>query len=446
MVLSNDNNNNHPNIAKPTNVHPGGLETGSRKFGQENSRQTRRALSLINQNIVGAQAYPRVVVNKRGLSEKHGVCEKKQRDPVHRPITRKFAAQLVSSQQLLHKVQETTKKSDPKTNGFGDCIFIDVEEEDNDATSTNNNDLPVPEPMSLEQTEEGPEATINEMEDVVEEPEPILDIDVRDAKNPLAVVDYVEDLYAFYKKMELFSFVSPNYMEQQFDINEKMRAILIDWLIEVHDKFDLMKETLFLTINLIDRFLSQQSVIKKRLQLVGLVALLLACKYEEVSVPIVGDLVLMSDKAYTREEILEMEKLMLKTLQFNLSFPTPFVFMQRFLKASESDKKLEMLSFFFIELALVEYEMLKFPFSLLAAAAVYTAQCTLYGFKQWSRTSEWHSNYSEEQLSECSILMVGFHQKASTGRLTGVHRKYCTSKFGYTAKCQPAVFLLETQP
>ncbi|XP_021811561.1 phosphoserine aminotransferase 2, chloroplastic-like [Prunus avium] len=80
------------------------------------------------------------------------------------------------------------------------------------------------------------------------------------------------------------------------------------------------------------------------------------------------------------------ENLMLNTLQFNMSVPTPYVFMKRFLKAAQSDKKLELLSFFLMELSLVEYEMLKFPPSLLAAAAVYTAQATLYGFKQWSRT------------------------------------------------------------
>lgn len=119
---------------------------------------------------------------------------------------------------------------------------------------------------------------------------------------------------------------------------------------------------------------------------------------------------------------------MLNTLQFNMSVPTPYVFIRRFLKAAQSDKKvggfllnitsvcvyhcmiicclilgpqmkqLESLSFFLIELSLVEYEMLKFPSSLLAAAAVYAAQCTLYGFKQWSRTCEWHSSYTEDQL------------------------------------------------
>ena len=61
-----------------------------------------------------------------------------------------------------------------------------------------------------------------------------------------------------------------------------------------------MKDTLFLTVNLIDRFLSQQAVVRKKLQLVGLVAMLLACKYEEVSVPVVGDLILILDKDYNR--------------------------------------------------------------------------------------------------------------------------------------------------
>ncbi|XP_022740327.1 G2/mitotic-specific cyclin-2-like isoform X2 [Durio zibethinus] len=430
---------NNPNLFKPTNFQEGGAVIGCRKFGQE-IRHNRRALSVINQNLVGAKAYP-CVVNKRGLSERNENFENNQFDPVHRPITRKCVAQISSISQR-HRPEENKKlkPSVPSSNEFGDCIFIDVEE------SKASVDHPVP--MFLEETEtrlsEADEMEEVEMEDIAEDA--IVDIDGCDAKNPLAVVDYAEDLHAYYRKMEKFSCVSPNYMAQQSDINEKMRAILIDWLIEVHDKFDLMGETLFLTVNLIDRFLSQQTVVRKKLQLVGLVAMLLACKYEEVSVPVVGDLILISDKAYSRKEVLEMERLMVNTLQFNMSFPTPYVFMRRFIKAAQSDKKLELLSFFLIELALVEYEMLKFQPSLLAAAAIFTAQCSLYGFKQWSKTCEWHSSYSEDQLLECSRLMVGFHQKAATGKLTGVHRKYCTSKFGYTAKCEPAEFLLETHP
>jgi cyclin B len=198
--------------------------------------------------------------------------------------------------------------------------------------------------------------------------------------------------------LQRFSCVPLDYMAQQFDISDKMRAILIDWLIEVHDKFELMNETLFLTVNLIDRFLSKQAVARKKLQLVGLVALLLACKYEEVSVPIVEDLVVISDKAYTRTDVLEMEKIMLSTLQFNMSLPTQYPFLKRFLKAAQSDKKLEILASFLIELALVDYEMVRYPPSLLAATAVYTAQCTIHGFSEWNSTCEFHCHYSENQL------------------------------------------------
>ena len=67
-----------------------------------------------------------------------------------------------------------------------------------------------------------------------------------------------------------------------------------------------MDETLFLTVNLIDRFLERLTLSRKKLQLVGMTAMLLACKYEEVCVPIVDDLIVISDKAYTRMEILEM--------------------------------------------------------------------------------------------------------------------------------------------
>lgn len=271
----------------------------------------------------------------------------------------------------------------------------------------------------------------------------IIDIDCSDSKDPLAVVEYVDEIYAYYKKTEVSSCVSPNYMDRQFDINEKMRAILIDWLIEVHYKFDLMEETLFLTINLIDRFLERCTVIRKKLQLVGMTAMLLACKYEEVSVPIVEDFVLISDKAYTRKDVLDMEKLMVNTLQFHMSVPTPYVFMRRFLKAAQSEKKLEFLSFFLIELCMVEYEMLKFQPSLLVAAAIYTAQCSLFRFKNWTKTSEWHTKYTEDQLLECSKLMVTYHQKAGSGKLKGVHRKYSSYKFGYAAKTEPALFLLD---
>ncbi|TYJ50178.1 hypothetical protein E1A91_A01G188400v1 [Gossypium mustelinum] len=382
--------NNPGSIAAPND----GLRMGGAKMVKDMEQNQRRALSSINQNIIGASLHHSGVVNKRELPGKDEFCNKKSALE-QRSDTRSLAVERVSNQH--HFLEDTKNQSElaVKPGGLDDFEIVDVEQcgEGNDVTL----------PMFVKHTE--------------------------------AVLDETDEMVS--------SCVSPNYMDRQFDINEKMRAILIDWLIEVHYKFDLMEETLFLTINLIDRFLERCTVIRKKLQLVGMTAMLLACKYEEVSVPIVEDFVLISDKAYTRKDVLDMEKLMVNTLQFHMSVPTPYVFMRRFLKAAQSEKKLEFLSFFLIELSMVEYEMLKFQPSLLAAAAIYTAQCSLFRFKNWTKTSEWHTKYTEDQLLECSKLMVTYHQKAGSGKLKGVHRKYSSYKFGYAAKTEPALFLLD---
>ncbi|XP_018492956.1 cyclin-B2-3 isoform X2 [Raphanus sativus] len=358
---------------------------------------TRRALSAINKNITEPPPY--AVNNKRSLSERYVICNK---PPLRRPATttRKFAAQLSDNKPMF--VQHTEAMME-----------------------------------EIHQMEE-----VTEMEDPDKEEELVIDIDSCDEKNSLAVVEYIDDIYHFHKKSEELCCVPSNYMDNQQDLNEMMRGILIDWLIEVHYKFELMQETLYLTINIIDRFLAVHQIVRQNLQLVGVTALLLACKYEEVSVPLVDDLILISDNAYTRRQVLDMEKLIANTLQFNFSLPTPYVFMKRFLKASQSDKKLEVLSFFIIELCLVEYEMLKYTPSKLAASAIYTARCTLDGFEKWSKTCEFHTGYKEEQLLACARKMVDFHHKAGTGKLAGVHRKYNTSKFCYAARTKPAGFLL----
>ncbi|KAK1410518.1 hypothetical protein QVD17_37055 [Tagetes erecta] len=411
-------------LFKSTNTHQGESDVmGVKKFGGEIGHY-RRALSVINQNL-----------DNRGGGVKRPGDQPQPCVASKRALSQKLAAEIANKKQCC---QEDVRKSN---DGFG--VWEDDNEDDNEDEDEDENE---PVPMFLETSDTMMDQRDHDMEEVEMEDifeESVIDIDVCDQGNHLAVVEYVEDLYANYRKMENCSMVPPDYMTQQCDLNEKMRAILIDWLIEVHHKFDLQPETLFLTVNLIDRFLAKQSVIRKNLQLVGLVAMLLACKYEEVSVPIIDDLIFISDKAYSKKQILEMEKLMVNTLEFNMSLPTAYVFMKRFLKAAQSESKLDQISFFLIELCLVEYEMLKFPPSLLAAAAVYTGQCSLYGLKQWSKTCEWYTNYSEDQLQECSRMIVGYHQKAALGRLTGVYRKYNSSKFGYAAKCEPGKFLVE---
>lgn len=129
------------------------------------------------------------------------------------------------------------------------------------------------------------------------------DIDERDHEDPLCATAYVEDMYQTFREKEAHTSVRPVYMEQQKHINERMRAILVDWLVEVHLKFKLVPETLYLTINLIDRYLELQEVSRPKLQLVGVTCLLIASKYEEIYPPELRDLVYICDRAYTRQDV-----------------------------------------------------------------------------------------------------------------------------------------------
>ena len=160
---------------------------------------------------------------------------------------------------------------------------------------------------------------------------------------------------------------------KQTDINAKMRAILIDWLVEVHHKFKLRPETMYLTVHLIDRYLEKEAVQRNKLQLVGITAMFVASKYEEIYAPECRDFVYISDKAYTREQILSTEGNMLAKLNFQLTAPNAYVFLKRFCKVagvlSAQRTHADLLASYLVELTLQEYDMLKYLPSTIAASA-----------------------------------------------------------------------------
>jgi hypothetical protein len=153
--------------------------------------------------------------------------------------------------------------------------------------------------------------------------------DVKDAKDALNCALYAVDVHNHCLNTQMDHKADSNYMKQQSDINEKMRGILVDWLIEVHLKFKLLPETLCLTISTIDRYLSVTDMHRSKLQLVGVTSMLIACKYEEIYPPEVRDFVYITDKAYTAEEVLDMEVLILNALQFNFTVPSSLKFIDR---------------------------------------------------------------------------------------------------------------------
>ncbi|ESN92226.1 hypothetical protein HELRODRAFT_116074 [Helobdella robusta] len=138
--------------------------------------------------------------------------------------------------------------------------------------------------------------------------------------------EYRDDILTYGKEAEQRYMAKANYMERQSDINHSMRSILVDWLVEVADEYKLKRETFFLAVNYIDRFLSMMSVIRCRLQLLGAAAMFIAAKYEEIYPPDVAEFVYITDDTYTMKQVLQMEQAILKTLNFLVAAPTPNYF------------------------------------------------------------------------------------------------------------------------
>ncbi|XP_066274256.1 G2/mitotic-specific cyclin-B-like isoform X1 [Branchiostoma lanceolatum] len=265
------------------------------------------------------------------------------------------------------------------------------------------------------------------------------DIDSEDKENPQLCTEFVNDIYEYLRHVERKLKVNPSYLDGQV-INARMRGILIDWLIQVHLRFHLLQETLFLTVDIIDRFLQSvyhskgqdgkkvQSVSRSKLQLVGVTAMLIASKYEEMYAPEVADFVYITDNAYTKSQIRSMEILILKNLNFNLGKPLPLHFLRRNSKAGQVDAQKHTLAKYLMEMSLVDYDMIQYNPSQIAAAALCLSAKTL-DQAEWSPTLEFYSTYSEEDLLPTMRHMAKNIAKSSTSKLQAVRNKYTSSKF-----------------
>lgn len=257
------------------------------------------------------------------------------------------------------------------------------------------------------------------------------DIDARDVDNPLLCTEYVNQMYDNFRVMERELALDGQYMAKQSFINEKMRGILCDWLVEVHLRNKMVPETLYLTINMLDRYLQLKSVRRSKLQLVGVACMSLAAKYEEIYPPDLRDYVLVTDRAYSRADIVEMETDVAQTLQYNLTVPTIHSFLCRFLKAAHADRTMVQLACYLAERTLQEYSMCNYLPSIVAASAVLVARKSLRRHP-WSPTLVKYTKYDEPELQSCIRNLQKILDAKASGQ-QAVFRKYSSQKFGAVA-------------
>jgi len=263
-------------------------------------------------------------------------------------------------------------------------------------------------------------------------------IDEKNKSDPLHVTEYLKEIFTYYRQAEVKYRPSTTYMTRiQTDVNEKMRTILIDWLVDVHLKFKLLPETLYLAVDSIDRFLDRKVVSRQKLQLVGVVAMLLAAKYEEIYPPEVKEFIYIAANTYTREDILRMERLMFATLDFNITVPTVYAFFKRALHVMEADVKTGQMAQYLSELSLLDYKFLQYNPSLVGASVVYLANKFLSSNEPWSPVMQHYTGYTVLDMEACCQHLITTVQNAGLQKTKAVLKKYSLAKHGEVAKLVP---------
>jgi len=260
--------------------------------------------------------------------------------------------------------------------------------------------------------------------------------DQKELNNPQYVIPYVNEIMDHLRETEeKYSPKAGAMLKVQTDVNEKMRAILVDWLVDVHLKFKLLPETFYLTINIIDRYLGFAPVARQKLQLVGVAAMLIASKYEEIYPPEVKDFVYVTDRAYSREDILDMEGKIISCLNFNLTTPSSYRFLERYSQVAGFDEKSFCLARYLLELATVEYKMMKYTPSTIACSAVYLVN-KIQKKEGWTDLLVKYGKYTESQLRPCAKDLCILLQNAGKSNLQAIRRKFSSAKYFEVAKIQ----------
>lgn len=241
------------------------------------------------------------------------------------------------------------------------------------------------------------------------------------------VAEYAEDIFHHMEVLEQEVMPNPRYMNFQTEIEWTMRTTLIDWLLQVHLRYHMLPETLWIAVNIVDRFLSVRVVSLVKLQLVGVTAMFIAAKYEEILAPSVDEFVFMTENGYTKDEILKGERIILQTLDFTISsYCSPYSWVRRISKADDYDIQTRTLSKFLMEVTLLDHRFLRCKASMIAAIGMYLARKMLGG--TWDEAFIFYSNFTESQLIPGAMLLCE-RLVEDDFESVYVYKKYANKKF-----------------
>merc|ERR1712168_945554 len=230
-------------------------------------------------------------------------------------------------------------------------------------------------------------------------------------KRPFLCPEYAKDVYQTMLHREHQLRIQKDFLKgRSFSANN--RNTVVDWLIQVHHWFQLLQETLYITVEIFDRYLAAVDVKRDQLQLAGVTAMHIASKYEEMFAPEISDYVYVSDDSITKDEVIQMELKMLSTLKCELGKPNCLNFLRRNSQAGKVEGIHHGMAKYLMELALVDYNLAHvFPSRIAASALFLSFKFLCAGERKWTATMEHYSTYTQEELMPvvrriCKLLVI----------------------------------------
>lgn len=258
------------------------------------------------------------------------------------------------------------------------------------------------------------------------------DFDAENWLDPFQVSQYAMDIFNYLKDRERL-FPIGDYMEKQVCLSRWMRALLVDWMVEVQESFELNHETLYLAVKLVDLYLTKITVGKETLQLLGAASLFIASKYDERIPPMVEDFLYICDGAYMQRELIRMEMSILKVVDFDLGIPLSYRFLRRYARCAKVSMPTLTLARYILEYSLMDYSTIMFSDSKMAAAALLLA-LQMKDLGGWTTTLEYYSGYKVDDIRDIvNLLNQGLHRKHKEALMT-VRNKYSHKIFFEVAK------------
>lgn len=259
-------------------------------------------------------------------------------------------------------------------------------------------------------------------------------------------LEYIDDIYVnlLIEEKAFEYFRNYDYMMYQNELTPRIRAMLISYMVEISDLFQLKNKTLYLSVQLMDRLFAREKISRYYFQLVAISCLFVSSKYEEIYYPEIRDWLDIGGKKYTEENLKKMEELILFSLDFNLLPLHPFVFYEIVTHKLGIKQEDYYLGCLILEMAQYDYALLKFKASTICESVILLLVKLIkkkmekkgffnidleswvkVGFGGFINQNEEHLN----KITECNRIICILMDNINDGLFRAVVKKYSKKEY-----------------